>query len=109
MATPRNTRIRVTDTAKRGEVIQIRAIIQHPMENGFNFDSQGTAIPVHIVHTFVCLYNQVEVFRVELEPGISANPYLSFFTVATESGTLEFIWDDDDGTTYRVSKHIEVT
>ncbi len=104
-----NTRIRVTDKATRGEVIEIRAIIQHPMENGFNFDSQGTAIPVHIIDTFRCLYNGVEIFSAKLEPGMAANPYLSFYTKATDSGTIEFIWHDDDGSIYRVVRKIEVT
>jgi len=104
-----NTRIRVTDKAQRGEVIQIRAIIQHPMENGYNFDTQGSTIPVHIIDTFTCSYNGTEIFRVKLEPGMAANPYLSFYTVATESGTIEFVWHDDDGSIYRAARQIEVT
>jgi len=28
---------------------------------------------------------------------VSANPYISFFTVATETGTLEFTWEGDQG------------
>ena len=35
--------------------------------------------------------------RAELHPAISANPYVAFSTVATESGTLEFRWTGDDG------------
>ena len=53
-------------------------MIMHPMENGFDVDSQGTTIPVHIITDFVCSYDGEDVFRVRLEPGISANPYFSF-------------------------------
>ena len=108
MAAAPNTRIRITDKATRGEVIQIRAIIQHPMENGYNFDSQGTAIPVHIIDTFTCVYNGVEIFRAKLEPGMAANPYLSFYTTATESGKFEFEWIGDRGFSETASATITV-
>jgi sulfur-oxidizing protein SoxZ len=45
----------------------------------------------------VCTYNGTEVFRAELHPAISANPFLVFSTVATESGTLTFKWTGDNG------------
>src|SRR6201986_41923 len=92
-----NTRIKVPDTAKAGDVVEIRAVIQHPMENGFNVDSQGTTIPVEIITDFVCEYDGGEVFRVKLEPGLSANPYFSYFIRATRSGTVDFLWQDPDG------------
>ena len=83
--------------AKRGEVIEIRAIVSHTMETGFRRTERGAAIPRDIIQLFVCAYNGVEVFRAELHPAISANPYLAFSTVATESGTLEFRWSGDNG------------
>jgi sulfur-oxidizing protein SoxZ len=36
-------------------------------------------------------------FRADLSPAIAANPFVTFFTVATESGTLEFKWTGDNG------------
>jgi len=56
-----NSRIKVPEQAKVGEQVEIRALIMHPMENGFNFDSQGTTIPVHIITDFVCAYDGAEV------------------------------------------------
>ena len=103
------TRIRVPATARRGEIVELRAIIMHPMENGFRMETNGEYVPVHIIHTFVCRYNGTEVFRARLEPGIAANPYLAFTTVATESGTIEFVWLDDDGTFEVAAATIEVT
>jgi sulfur-oxidizing protein SoxZ len=43
-----------------------------------------------------------------LHPAISANPYLTFSTVATESGTLEFTWTGDNGFTFTESASITV-
>ena len=75
----------------------IRLAIQHPMETGFRFDHMGRPIPKNVVNSVVCRYNGVEVFRAELGSGISANPYLQFYTRAADSGELVFEWIDDAG------------
>ena len=47
-----------------------------------------------------------EVFRAELHPAMAANPLISFTTVATESGTLEFRWTGDNG--YSATEKAEI-
>ena len=89
--------IKVPAVAKRGEVIEIKTLISHPMESGYRVGTNGTTIPRDIVTMFTCSYNGEEVFRAELSPAIAANPFLSFFTVARNSGTLEFRWAGDNG------------
>jgi sulfur-oxidizing protein SoxZ len=101
-------RIRVPSQAKKDEVIEIKTLISHPMETGRRRDTQGQLIPRHIIHTFSCTYNGSEVFRADWYPGVSANPYLAFFTVATESGQLRFEWIDDAGTVYAAAAAITV-
>ena len=100
--------INVPAKAKRGEIIEIKALIQHEMETGFRVASSGNTIPRNIISRFVCMYNGTEVFRADLFPAVAANPFLSFFTVATESGTLEFQWTDDQDNTQTASASIEV-
>ena len=89
--------INVPAKAKRGEVIEIKTLISHPMETGFRHATCGARIPRDIITPFVCTYNGEEIFRAELFPAIAANPFLTFYTVATESGTLEFSWTGDNG------------
>ena len=79
--------INVPAKAKQGEVIAIKTLISHEMETGFRPNDTGQLIPRNIIKEFVCTYNGAEVFRAELFPAISANPFISFTTVATESGT----------------------
>jgi sulfur-oxidizing protein SoxZ len=105
MATPR---IRVPSHARQGEVIEIKTLIAHPMESGHRRDTQGQLIPRHIIHTFTCTYNGEEVFRADWHPAVAANPYLTFYTVATESGRLRFEWQDDDGAVYAAEAEITV-
>jgi sulfur-oxidizing protein SoxZ len=104
-----NSRIKVPENAKSGDTVEIRAMIMHPMENGYNVDTQGTAIPIHIITEFVCTYDGGEVLRVQLQPGLSANPYFSFYLTATKSGPVEFRWTDQDGTITTTSATLLVT
>jgi sulfur-oxidizing protein SoxZ len=102
------SRVRVPPKAAKGEVIEIRAVITHPMESGQRVNELGQRLPRKIINRFVCSYNGTEVFAADWFPAITANPYLSFTTVATESGTVTFAWVDDDGTVYTASAPIEV-
>ena len=83
--------------AKRGEIVEVKALVRHPMETGFRRTQLGETIPRDIIRRFVCTYNGADIFRAELHPAIAANPLLTFTTVATESGTLEFRWAGDNG------------
>ena len=91
------TLINVPPKAKRGEVIEIKTLISHDMESGYRPDSTGRMIPRNIINLFVASYNGVEIFRAELHPAIAANPFLSFTTIATESGRIDFTWTGDNG------------
>jgi sulfur-oxidizing protein SoxZ len=104
-----SARISMPSQAKRGEIIEIRAIVAHHMETGFRRTERGVGIPRDIIHLFVCTYNGVEVFRAELHPAISANPYLAFSTRAIESGTLEFRWSGDNGFTLAEKATLQVS
>jgi sulfur-oxidizing protein SoxZ len=90
-------RVQLPQAAKRGEVIEIRIAIQHPMETGFRFDLMGKAVPKNVINSLRVRYNGAEVFRAELGSGIAANPYLQFYTVAEASGEFVFEWMDDAG------------
>ena len=89
--------INVPASAPRGAIIDIRALIQHPMETGFRPLPNGGMVPRLIINRFECIYDGETVFAADLHPAISANPYIAFKTVATRSGDLLFRWIDDRG------------
>jgi sulfur-oxidizing protein SoxZ len=89
--------IHVPAEVKQGEVFEVKTLISHPMEPGVRRDNMGRLLPRDIINRFVCTYNGEEVFRAELFPAIAANPFITFFAVATESGELVFQWTDDHG------------
>ena len=100
--------INLPSRAKRGEIIEIKTLIAHPMETGYRLDSTGAAIPRDIINRVVCTYNGEEVFGAELFPAIAANPFIAFSTIATESGELTFNWTDDHGQTQTEVRQITV-
>ena len=89
--------INVPPKAKRGQTIEIKTLISHVMETGYRHDNMGKPIPRDIITQLTCSYNGQEIFRADLYPAISANPFVTFYTVATESGTLAFEWTGDNG------------
>jgi sulfur-oxidizing protein SoxZ len=99
--------INVPAKAKRGEVISIKTLVSHVMESGFRHTSTGAAIPRDIITAFRATYNGEEIFRAKLYPAIAANPFITFHTVATDSGTIEFSWSGDNG--YSATEQVTIT
>jgi sulfur-oxidizing protein SoxZ len=109
MTRPLRTIVTVPPKATPGQLITIRALVQHPMENGFRHNEYGQRIERDILTDFICLYNGNEVFRVKLHTGIAANPLIEFNTLALESGELTFEWLDGNGLSAKAKARIEVT
>jgi sulfur-oxidizing protein SoxZ len=89
--------INVPAKAKRGDIIEIKTLMSHIMETGFRHTAAGEIIPRDIIASFSCRYDGIEIFRADLFPAIAANPFITFFTVARESGKFEFEWIGDRG------------
>ena len=100
--------INVPAHAKRGEVIEIKTLMSHIMETGYRHTADGKVVPRNIITGFTCRYNGTEIFRADLFPAIAANPFISFFTVAAESGKFDFEWIGDNGFTETASASISV-
>lgn len=92
-----NILVNAPKTARRGEIIEIKALIMHPMETGFRPGTEGKIIPRNIIERFTATFDGNEVFSMEMSPAIAANPFVSFFMAATESGTIGLRWSGDEG------------
>jgi sulfur-oxidizing protein SoxZ len=102
-------RLNLPRTAARGEIVEIKALVAHNMESGQHRDVQGNPIPRKILNRFTCTFNGAPVFQADLFPGVSANPFLTFYARVEQTGRFEFIWTDDDGSVITESANIEVT
>ena len=100
--------INVPAKAKRGDILEIKTLMSHIMETGYRRTATGEVVPRDIITSFSCRYNGIEVFRADLFPAIAANPFITFFTVATESGKFDFEWIGDKGFSEAASAAIVV-
>jgi len=102
-------RVRIPSPIKAGDVIEVKTLISHVMETGQRKTGDGKVIPRNIIHSFIARFNGAEVFKAELAPGISANPYLAFHMRVPGSGDLEMTWLDDGGNKVVETVKIAVT
>ena len=95
-------------TPKKGEVLRVRAQIEHIMESGLRSDGAGKIRPRNIVTRFEARLGPALLFA--WEPGISIaqNPYIEFTFVARDSGELQLHWQDDAGQATSASKTVTV-
>jgi len=105
---PRRIRIRVPKTAKRGEIVVIKAMIRHPMITGQRIEEFRTGIKRHILNRFQVVYAGDIIVDAKLGTGMSADPYFSLYLRADKSGLVEFRWYDDDGSIYRKAAQLTV-
>jgi sulfur-oxidizing protein SoxZ len=108
MTTP-TPRVIVPSVVAKGEVFQVKTIINHQMETGLRHDDKGEVIPRKIINRFECRYGGAVAFSVDLHEAIAANPYLEFYLRAAESGQLEFVWEEDGGGVYSLSYDLAVS
>ena len=108
MTTPQ-PRVIVPATAAKGHVFPVKTIISHDMETGLRLDDKGKVIPRKIINRLVCPYAGTVVFSADLHEAVSANPFFEFLLVATESGRLDFTWEEDGGAVYSLSHDLVVT
>jgi sulfur-oxidizing protein SoxZ len=101
-------RIKLPKQARRGEIIQIKTLVSHVMENGLRRDKDGAVIPRKIINSFTCEFNGRPLFSCDLDTAVAANPYLDFAARVDESGTFRFTWRDDDGSTITADEMVTV-
>jgi sulfur-oxidizing protein SoxZ len=77
--------INVPAEARRGEIIEIKALVSHPMETGYRRTQYGTVIPRDIIRQFVCTWRATDFTRDRGEP-------VDQFAAVATGGKLEFRW-----------------
>lgn len=107
MAKPR-PRIRLPRAIRAGVPFTVKTRITHPMHTGLRRDGAGRLVPRRIVNRFAVRFDGEPVLSVDLEPAVSANPYIQFSMAVPRSGLLEFEWVDDDGSVYELRRRIAV-
>jgi sulfur-oxidizing protein SoxZ len=104
LATPR---IRVPRTARAGEAVEIRTLIEHPMETGLRHEG-GRLAPRDLLNRMVVRVNGEVALQAELRNGTAANPYHVFFLRLDRTSELDFTFTDERGRSTRATARVTV-
>lgn len=103
-------RVRVGKNLKKGKVFEVKTLVRHAMESGQRKNkTTGKNFPRLILNRLHVTYNGEEVLNAIWHPGISANPYTSFFVTADKSGPMKFTWTDDKGEKFKKTVQVKVS
>ena len=84
-------------TAREGDNILVRALIDHPMHTGRRQDAEGETIEPHFITVVECMIGDRVVFSANWTTSISRSPYLSFRVPAALGDQLTLRWEDNLG------------
>ena len=91
-----------------GDITEVQALIQHPMDSGFMKDAQGETIPAHFIQQLSFEYKDKKVFVADWGPAVSKDPYVKFsFKGAAKGDDLKISWVDNKGTTDTTTAKIQ--
>ncbi|CAH0285563.1 thiosulfate oxidation carrier complex protein SoxZ [Roseomonas sp. CECT 9278] len=97
-------RIRIPRSARAGEVIEIRTLIEHPMETGLH---QAGARRDMLTRLLVRM-NGETVLAADVRNGTAANPYHVFFVRIERTSSFDFTWTDEGGRSARTEARVTV-
>lgn len=104
---PGTPRIRIPARARPGEVIEIRTLIDHPMESGLRHD--GTpAPPRDMITRLEIRRNGAPLFAADLRNGTAANPFHVIYVRMEATAEFTFTWTDERGRTASATAKVMV-
>jgi sulfur-oxidizing protein SoxY len=81
--------------------LELRTLLQHPMQSGLRPDLSGALIPRHLPKRFTLSTAKAVLFELEPFDGLSVNPYWRLLLPLTQR-PLRLHWVDGDGREYRL-------
>lgn len=82
----------------KGDVADVRVLMNHPMETGQRKDGSGTIVPLHFIQEVTLRVNGKTVIEGQISQAVSRNPVFSFRVKGVKSGDkLEISWLDNKG------------
>jgi sulfur-oxidizing protein SoxZ len=79
-------------------IVEVKALLEHPMDTGSQRDSAGNPIPAHYITEIKIEHNGKTILSGQWGPGVSKNPYLSFkFKGGAQGDTIKLSWIDNQG------------
>ena len=82
----------------KGDIVDIRVLMNHPMETGQRKDSEGKLVPMHFIQNLTVKVNGRVVVDAQISQAVSRNPVFSFRVKGGAKGDkVEVAWLDNQG------------
>jgi len=82
----------------KGDTVDVRVLMVHPMETGQRKDASGAVVPMHFIQEVVVRVNGKPVLEGQISQAVSRNPVFSFRLKGAKAGDkLEIAWLDSKG------------
>ena len=82
----------------KGDIVDVRVLMNHPMETGQRKDGAGNLIPLHFIQEIAVKLNGKAVIDAQISQAVSRNPVFSFRVKGAKPGDkLEISWLDNKG------------
>ena len=82
----------------KGDTVDVRVLMNHPMETGQRKDASGSLIPQHFIQEISVKLNGKTVIDAQVSQAVSRNPVFSFRVKGAKAGDrLEISWLDNKG------------
>ena len=91
----------------RDSVINVRALLSHPMLTGMSRDQAGIPIPAWFVKEVEVTYGGERVAYFEWTSGISRDPFVGFSLRASKEAPVSVTWKDNKGGVFTHSADVK--
>ncbi|MFT5658994.1 MAG: sulfur-oxidizing protein SoxZ [Gammaproteobacteria bacterium] len=82
----------------KGDAVEIKALMKHPMETGQRKDKAGKVIPAHHITEITVKAGEKILMTANYGPAVSKNPYISLVVSGPSKGdSLSIGWVDNKG------------
>jgi sulfur-oxidizing protein SoxZ len=81
----------------KGDLLDIKCLISHPMETGQRKDKAGKVIPEHYIEELTVEVNGKQVVMVDVNGTVSKNPYFRFSAKGKKGDAVKISWKDNKG------------
>ncbi|MEZ5478756.1 MAG: thiosulfate oxidation carrier complex protein SoxZ [Thiolinea sp.] len=76
-------------------VVEVKALINHPMETGQRKDGDGNPIPAHFIKDLVIEADGKPVMNANWGGSVSKNPYVAVSYKGSKGQTVKLSWTDN--------------
>ncbi len=92
-------RTRIKAELKKSGIIEVKALVKHPMEIGGSTDVEtGMEIHPHFITEVECTHQGKVVMSALWSSAVSKNPFCAFkFKGGAKGDEIEFTWKDNQG------------